>query len=46
MKQIFDDTMDNIKAQNRYLPDENVQLEATKQADHVFNHGKVRETEL
>lgn len=46
MKQIFDDTMDNIKTQNRYLPEESTNLEASKKAENIFNNGKVRETEL
>ena len=46
MKQIFDETMQNIEAQNRHVPEEAIEIQASKAVDEILTHGAVTKSAL
>ena len=46
MKQIFDETMQNMEAQSRQVPTQAIEMQATKAVDEIISMGAVTQTEL
>lgn len=46
IKQIFDETMQNIEAQNRHVPTKAIEMQASKAVDEILTHGAVCKSAL
>ena len=46
MKQMFDDTINNMENQNRHVSSEAIEMQATKAVDEILNKGAVSQSAL
>ena len=46
MKQMFDDTINNMENQNRHVSSEAIEMQATKAVDEILNKGALSQSAL